>query len=93
MYIVDVTMLLLGIAGVSAAIGAAIWYKIIVPFDRMHQLSEELNDPGYAITDPTRRAPYQCPEIQPVAFSNDLQSLYAAAQRPVVLIPAKADRP
>lgn len=91
MYIVDVTMLLFGIAGVSAAVGAAIWYKIIVPFDRMHQLSEELNDPGYA-ADPMGRAPSQNPALQPVAFSNDLQRLYAAAQRPVVLIPAKADR-
>jgi hypothetical protein len=84
-------MVVLGIAGFSALAGALIWHKIIVPFDRMHQLSKELNDPGYTIDVPVDRAPHPFPEVRAVAFSKDLQKLYTVAQGPV-LVPGKGHR-
>jgi hypothetical protein len=35
------------ITAFSAVMGLVIWYRILVPFDRMHRMSEHLNDPGY----------------------------------------------
>jgi len=72
-------MFVLAITSFSALAGVLIWLKIIVPVDRMHQLSDELNDPGYKINGPVEILPQQSPEAVPVAFSNDLRSLYEAA--------------
>jgi hypothetical protein len=69
-------MLGLALAGVVAAAIALIWYKIVVPFDDMRELSEELDDPGYKIA--FDRAPEQPPEVWSVAFSSDLQKLHEA---------------
>jgi hypothetical protein len=80
-------MLVLAIVGFSAAAGACalIWNKIIIPVDRMHRLSEELYDPGYRVTVPLDPASEPSPEIYTVAFSKDLQRLYAAAQRSAIV--------
>jgi hypothetical protein len=85
-------MVVLGIAGFSAVAGALIWHKIIVPFDRMHQLSKELNDPGYMIAVPVERAPDPSPDLCPVAFCKDLQQLYTVVQGPVMVAPGKGNR-
>jgi hypothetical protein len=71
-------MLGLAVAGAGAVAIALIWRKMVVPFDRMRELSEELNDPGYKITVALDRALEQPQEDCPVACSNDLQNLYAA---------------
>ena len=47
-------MLGLAVAGAGAVAMALIWHNMVVPFDRMRELSEELNDRGYKIT--VRRA-------------------------------------
>jgi hypothetical protein len=43
-------MLGLAVAGAGAVAIALIWHKMVVPFDRMRELSEELSDSGYKLT-------------------------------------------
>ncbi|HWE49588.1 MAG TPA: hypothetical protein VG273_07365 [Bryobacteraceae bacterium] len=40
-------MLTWAITAFSVALSLAFWRGIVVPFDRMNQLSQDLDDPGY----------------------------------------------
>jgi hypothetical protein len=40
-------MLSLTITALFAALSLVFWRRIVVPFDRMNQLSQDLDDPGY----------------------------------------------
>jgi hypothetical protein len=75
-------MLGLTITAFSAilALGLVVWHKVIVPFDRMNQLSRELDDPGYRVEPPPETTDV-LPQENYASFTNDLQMVYKATRQ------------
>ncbi|HWF11865.1 MAG TPA: hypothetical protein VG297_25530 [Bryobacteraceae bacterium] len=75
-------MLGLTITAFSAilALGLVVWHKVIVPFDRMNQLSRELDDPGYRV-EPAPETAEVLPQDNHASFTNDLQMVYKATRQ------------
>jgi hypothetical protein len=62
-------------------VGVVVWHKLIVPFDRMNELSRELDDPGYripAVQETPEVLPQEVPEDSYARFAQDLQVIYEA---------------
>lgn len=73
--------LIITASSAALAVGLVVWHKLIVPFDRMNQLSRELDDPGYSVAAVQETPKVLVQESQQdsyASFAQDLQLIYEA---------------